>query len=98
MTIDLARPLQGKRVKIAGLNVRDARMAAGLCVDCGRRPPPEDRILCRPCLDGYNARTKARYYRITGAKPRKNMICGLCGGRGHDRRSCSCFAKQELSV
>ncbi len=37
---------------------RDARIAAGLCVACGKRPPKEGRRQCEECIERDSARGK----------------------------------------
>jgi ribosomal protein L40E len=69
-------------------SVKQQRIDAGLCIDCGARARP-DRVRCQRCGEHDNNRHKRRYYAMTpNAKPR-DMRCGFCGARGHDRRRCT---------
>lgn len=53
-----------EEIRQIGLRIRDNRMAAGTCPQCGRRPlaRKDDRVLsqCRPCLDIVAARMARR--------------------------------------
>ena len=40
---------------------RRARREAGLCTDCGRNPPAENRSVCETCRLAMRARERARY-------------------------------------
>lgn len=40
-----------ERVRLHQQAKREARYAAGLCGNCGERPPSEGRKTCDPCLE-----------------------------------------------
>lgn len=65
-----------------------ARKRANVCTMCGKARRGET-TKCEPCRADYNA----RYRR--GAKTTKTYACGLCRGKGHDKRTCPKWAKRE---
>ena len=52
-----------------------ARLAAGLCTSCGKRPSVEDGTTCEPCREARRAFERERY-----AERRAAGLCGSCGG------------------
>ena len=52
-----------------------ARIEAGLCIRCGKRPPAEGGTTCRPCRDRRQAAEKRKY-----AERRESGLCTRCGG------------------
>ena len=54
---------------------RAARLAAGLCTSCGKRPSAEDGTQCEPCREARRAFERDRY-----AERRAAGLCGACGG------------------
>ena len=54
---------------------RAARLAAGLCTSCGKRPSAEDGTTCEPCREARRAFERERY-----AERRAAGLCGSCGG------------------
>jgi len=52
-----------------------ARLAAGLCTSCGKRPSAEDGTTCEPCREARRAFERERY-----AERRAAGLCGNCGG------------------
>ena len=54
---------------------RAARLAAGLCTSCGKRPSAEDGTTCEPCREARRAFENERY-----AARRAAGLCGACGG------------------
>ena len=54
---------------------RAARLAAGLCTRCGKRPSAEDGTQCAPCREARRAFEHERY-----AARRTAGRCGACGG------------------
>ena len=54
---------------------RAARVAAGQCQGCGKRPPAAERRQCGPCLE----RLAARARRTRAA--RRSALCEVCGER-----------------
>ena len=54
---------------------RAARLAAGLCTSCGKRPSAEDGTQCEPCREARRAFEHERY-----AARRAQGLCGMCGG------------------
>lgn len=79
MKIESGVELSGVEVKGDAYNesrnfFRHARIAAGLCRDCGKLPPIENKVVCRVCSE---RRTR------NGIAHRKNRLaegrCQLCG-------------------
>ena len=55
-------PVKCRRADRAGdRRRRRARREAGLCTDCGRNPPAENRSVCETCRLAMRARERARY-------------------------------------
>ena len=54
---------------------RAARLAAGLCTGCGKRPSDGDGTTCEPCREARRAFERERY-----AARRAAGLCGSCGG------------------
>ena len=55
-------PVKCRRADRAGdRRRRRARREAGLCTDCGRNPPAENRSVCEACRLAMRARERARY-------------------------------------
>ena len=54
---------------------RAARLAAGLCTGCGKRPAAGDGTTCEPCREARRAFERERY-----AARRAEGLCGSCGG------------------
>ena len=52
-----------------------ARLAAGLCTSCGKRPPVDGGTTCEPCREARRAFEHERY-----AARRAAGLCGSCGG------------------
>ena len=52
-----------------------ARLAAGLCTSCGKRPSADDGTRCEPCREARRAFECGRY-----AVRRAAGLCGSCGG------------------
>ncbi len=75
-----ALELVGEDVVVGGAHARErvarrtaARIAAGLCVKCGRTEPLPERRLCAPCNDKRNAASRARDARFRATvKPRRD--------------------------
>jgi len=62
--------------------LRDQRVAAGLCPDCGERPPADERTRCAECLSAqcfYNEEHRKRL------KQKKMCVC--CGQEKAERGS-----------
>ena len=51
-----------------------ARLAAGLCTSCGKRPSADDGTTCEPCREARRAFERDRY-----AARRAAGLCGYCG-------------------
>ena len=51
-----------------------ARIEAGLCIRCGKRPPAEGGTTCRPCRDRRQAAERQKYERRRAAG-----LCTRCG-------------------
>ena len=49
-------------------------------IDVGMKPPMETKRRGRP--------KEKRYVSSTEKKPRKKVTCGICGGLGHNKRTC----------
>jgi len=72
---------------LAALLVAKAtRVAAGLCIDCGREARP-DRMRCVPCGARANTAQLARYHQRNAGR-RRVIRCGLCKTTGHNRQRC----------
>ena len=54
---------------------RAARLAAGLCTGCGKRPSADGGTTCEPCREARRAFERDRY-----AERRAAGLCGSCGG------------------
>ena len=52
-----------------------ARLAAGLCTSCGKRPSADGGTRCEPCREARRAFERDRY-----AERRAAGLCGYCGG------------------
>ena len=52
-----------------------ARLAAGLCTSCGKRPSVDDGTTCEPCREARRAFEREQY-----AEHRAAGLCGYCGG------------------
>ena len=52
-----------------------ARLAAGLCTSCGKRPSADSGTTCEPCREARRAFERDRY-----AARRAAGLCGACGG------------------
>ena len=63
------------------------RLAAGLCVRCGKRPPESDRKSCRICLDRALDATRRRVARLAAAG-----LCTRCGKSAAEPGFMSCAA------
>ena len=51
-----------------------ARLAAGLCTNCGKRPSADDGTTCEPCREARRAFERERY-----TARRAAGLCGYCG-------------------
>ena len=107
---DRARYARGKAagMKYGGANIdakrksaraksrrrRKARLEAGLCVRCGKRPPVEGGTTCAPCRDRRQAAERQHY-----AERRDAGLCIRCGGPVFDglSRCGPCAAIEEAS-
>ena len=71
-----------------------ARIEAGLCIRCGKRPPAEGGTTCRPCRDKRQAAERRKYI-----DRRQARLCTRCGGPAIDGRSrCTpCAVIEEAS-
>ena len=71
-----------------------ARLEAGLCIRCGKRPPVEDGTTCQPCRDKRQAAERKQY-----AERRAAGLCTRCGGPVHDglSRCAPCAAIEEAT-
>ena len=67
-------PVKCRRANRAGdRRRRRARRKAGLCSDCGLRPPADGRSVCEPCREAQRAAERARY-----AARRAAGVCVRC--------------------
>ena len=67
--------------------VRNRRVTAGLCINCGDHLARPDRLLCWGCSEKVNAKRKDWQRRKKGYVPSLRR-CGDCRSLGHDRRRC----------
>lgn len=67
---------------------RAERYAAGLCIECGKRPA---RSRCRVCNDAEALRAYIR----RGQPIRQLQTCSNCHQPGHNRRGCPGVANQQ---
>ena len=58
-----------------GRRRQKARIEAGTCIRCGKRPPVERGTTCRPCRDRRQAAEKRRY-----AERKAARLCTRCAG------------------
>lgn len=75
------RELDGSDATRAGLSIRSdvparraARLAAGLCPDCGSQRDRSDRLYCHACRERYRVRDAIRWEQNATRHP-----CELCG-------------------
>ena len=71
-----------KAARIASAKRRQARLDAGLCARCGRRPPVEGGTACAPCREKRRAADRLKY----GAR-RAAGLCVKCAGPVFDGES-----------
>ena len=71
-----------------------ARIEAGLCIRCGKRPPAEGGTTCRPCRDKRQAAERRKYF-----DRRQAGLCTRCGAPAIDglSRCAPCAAIEEAS-
>lgn len=66
--------MKAKSMQIS--DMRASRREAGLCVQCGERPPEEEKVRCSSCLEVNRARYAAGPRRL----PARPAECPDCGG------------------
>ena len=71
-----------------------ARIEAGLCIRCGKRPPAEAGTTCAPCHEKRQAAERRQY-----AERRAAGLCTRCGGPVHDglSRCAPCAAIEDAA-
>ncbi len=74
------RQTQGRRT--ASAKRRRARVEAGTCTRCGRRPPVEGGTVCDRCREARRAAERERYRRL-----RERGLCVTCGEPAFDGQS-----------
>lgn len=66
--------------------IKDARMAAGTCTECGKHPARRNRLHCLTCASHQAQVNRARY---TARRPNARVNrCGNCRGAGHAMPRC----------
>ena len=71
--------MKRRSARIAGAKRRKARVEAGLCNRCGRRPPVEGGATCEPCREIRQAAERGLY-----AVRRAARLCTRCAGATTD--------------
>lgn len=65
----LRMSLEIKENHMAYNATRQARLNAGLCVDCGKKPHMDDRQICKSCSIAHAKRSAAKHRRERGVAP-----------------------------
>ena len=75
------------------------RRAAGMCVNCGKRPPTPGRTRCEPCAAKRRPADRARHHQRTAERTAQGM-CPKCGKRAPapERSQCApCLEKDNAA-
>jgi hypothetical protein len=92
--------VNGKRLKMSSMRTYHSRVALGLCVECGKKPPHEGRTMCGMCLHKrvkYNKTYEQTHVeqrriseKIKKEKYRSKGMCLKCSGKLHIDADAGC--------
>lgn len=79
------------------LDVKERRVAAGLCRDCGKKPVRRKRQHCVTCSIRRNESLKVLIRKSKNVKrTRDHERCTTCRQPGHDKRTCDIFGPSAI--